>query len=82
MKNNNKQQAVKTFYSVMNYLVMEQKNSAAQLPVWFTELSARIKNNFLIEEELTEIYYQLDQKLTSTFGAQISKTLIPNRFMA
>ncbi len=78
----NKQQAVKTFYNVMNYLVMSENHRAVKMPSWLTDLSTRIQKEKLEEGELTEIYYELDQKITSSFGSQISKELIPNRFMA
>jgi len=78
----NKQQAVKTFYNVMNFLVMSEEHRGLQLPNWFTDLSTRIQNKQLVEDELTDLYYQLDQQLTRAFGSKISKDLIPNRFMA
>ncbi len=78
----NKQQAVKTFYSVMNYLVMNEKNRSQQLPDWFTKLSNRIQKKQIMEDELMDIYYQLDKQLTNCFGSKVSKKLIPNRFMA
>ena len=78
----NKQEAVKTFYNVMNFLVMNEEHRLLQLPNWFTDLSNRIQNKQLVEDELTDIYHQLDQQLSQTFGSKISKELIPNRYMA
>ncbi len=82
MKKNYKQQAVQTFYNVMNYLVMDEKNRTIELPEWFIELSGRIQKNQIVEDELSEIFYLLDKRITNYFGSDISRQLIPTRYMA